>query len=158
MWHNNVQIDIEKGRIIMLEQELVKIGGTKLLGGTLLSIGGISALAIGGIIVWKMWNRGATAKSLKAKTTPQTEQVTGDESAQTLQAELQAEINALNAQKQKLANEVGALKTQNSTPQSSIIPPILEKHNDDRFPKTNLKLGLLQQLIHENLDLRNATT
>ncbi|WP_353572380.1 hypothetical protein [Candidatus Albibeggiatoa sp. nov. BB20] len=151
----------------MLEQELVKIGGTKLLGGTLLSIGGVSALAIGGVIAWKMWNKDTSKTSTTdtpvPKTTQSTEslaeqQCTGDESAQTLQAELQAEINALNAEKQQLSEQVDELKTKNSKTQSTTIPPVIEKHNDDSFPKTNLKLGMLQQLIRENLDFRNATT
>ncbi|MCV6638214.1 hypothetical protein [Candidatus Albibeggiatoa sp. nov. NOAA] len=142
----------------MFEQEIVKLGGTKLLGGTLLSIGGVSALAIGGVIAWKVFS---TSKSSKS-TTPEpkhedaeAQQCTGDESAQALHSDLQAEIDALQAEKQKLSEQVDDLKTQ-STP--DIVPPVVEKHHDESFPKTNLKLGMLQQLIRENLDFRNATT
>jgi hypothetical protein len=136
----------------MLEQELVKIGGTKLLGGTLLSIGGISALAVGGIIAWNMWNR--DKNNSPAPQQPQTEQ-RADESAQVLRADLQAEIEALNAEKQKLSQQVDELKTQAS---HTIPEPLFEKKPaDESFPKTNLKLGMLEQLIKENLSLRKAT-
>lgn len=137
----------------MLEQELVKIGGTKLLGGTLLSIGGISALAVGGIIAWNMWNR--DKNNLPESQQAQTEERAADESAQALHADLQAEIEALNAEKQKLSQQVDELKTQAS---HAISKPLFEKKPaDESFPKTNLKLGMLEQLIKENLSLRKAT-
>ncbi len=140
----------------MFEEQLLRVGGIKLLGGTLLSIGSISVFVVSGVIVWKMWNKSQnspqkreTVEASEKEASAPVEKI--DVVAQASYADLQAEIDALNAEKQKLAEQVRELKT---TP-SNYIPPAYTL--DESFPKTNLKLGMLQQLIRDNLELRNAT-
>ena len=142
----------------MLEQELVKLSGAKLLGGTLLSIGGLSAVAVGGIVAWKIWHKN-TSQPVSENESTETTQECIDEAAKTLHAELQAEIDALSAEKNKLSEQVGELKTKTITTKNTASSSFEESANEDKkVPKTHFKVDMLQQLIRENLALRKAAT